>query len=82
MPIVRCKLCGNTFEAAGSNAKFCPECKKTRSKVYKKHHKEWEQNKKARERAERKKALSIEEAAKMARDAGMSYGEYVLKYLK
>lgn len=64
--ILICAYCGATFQSA-KKRKYCELCQ--------------EKNRRKRKPRERvKPKLSIEEVAKLSREEGLSYGEYVKKY--
>ena len=61
-----CELCGEAFESA-KKRRFCtPECRLKAERGGKK--------------AKKKPKLSLEKAAKLSREEGLTYGQYFLKY--
>lgn len=73
-----CAACPATFVAYHPNARYCPECRT----VNKKHLSpaSAEKVKVPPKRTEaKKKPLSLNEAAALARKAGMTYGQYIAK---
>ena len=64
-----CAYCGAVFQSAKKRKYCCEECQRRACGVLKR---------KPRERVKPK--LSIEEIAKLSREEGLSYGEYVKKY--
>lgn len=71
-----CRDCGTAIIDCGRRTIRCPACAKRQQRVYGKHSRD-------RERAERQQAVAkkrdtnLNEVAKAATDAGMSYGTYV-----
>lgn len=57
-----CRSCHNTYQTEEQSSKLCPECRGTRNP--------------ARERR-RRTGMSIQEAVRAAKEAGMSYGKYI-----
>ena len=87
----KCVICGSEFETESAKSLICAnvECKRMRQKLYREEHKknrcyQFESYRAPeRKRTKRKKPLSISEVGKLAREAGMSYGQYVGQlYLK
>jgi len=75
--IKQCTICGASFETTNIHAKYCSDpCRKKASR------KSYRQAKaKEKEELERKKNMqqSIIDIAVLARQAGMTYGQYVAK---
>ena len=57
-----CRSCHNTYQTEEQSSKLCPECRGARNP--------------ARERR-RRTGMSIQEAVRAAKEAGMSYGKYI-----
>lgn len=57
-----CRSCHNTYQTEEQSSKLCPECRGARNP--------------ARERR-RRTGMSIQEACRAAKEAGMSYGKYI-----
>lgn len=57
-----CRACHNTYQTEEQGGKLCPECLGARNQ--------------ARERR-RRTGMSIQEACRAAKEAGMSYGKYI-----
>ena len=64
--LFECGWCGLMFESKTKEEYCCEECRKKAENRKKKRAK--------------KKTLSLEEVAVLSREAGLSYGEYVMKY--
>ena len=81
----RCTVCGGRFETnffGRRNAKYCPVCIK---EVNKQREKEAYQNRKGKKKRNNKETeesgtLTISEVAALARENGMSYGQFVAKF--
>ena len=64
-----CSMCGKVIQAA-KNRYYCPECERVR------WHQNYEQTAKKAKAEVRTAPLTIDEKAKAAKAAGMSYGKY------
>ncbi|MGN0506654.1 MAG: hypothetical protein ACI4FZ_08840 [Lachnospiraceae bacterium] len=79
-----CEFCGKDFVTDRANRKYCPECSyevtKAQTKASAKRSRERAKEKKEEERLAEKKPVSesIADVQRKAREAGMSYGKYVL----
>lgn len=70
--------CGKEFIAHSNNARWCPECKVKREED--KRRAANERKRVARKMAKMEKpARSVQDIAAMAREAGMTYGQYVAR---
>ena len=77
-----CQVCGKEFEITGSRRKYCS--KKCSEKGYRidQNRRSKERNQREREKRQRtagrtKKLSPLDEVARKAREAGMTYGQYV-----
>lgn len=71
-----CCMCGNQFNSRAGNAKYCPKCRqcvKHKGKPYIPSAKLRPRPKPARQQ------LSISQVCRLAREAGLSYGQYVAR---
>ena len=71
-----CDLCGIKFESKSGNTKYCPECRK--GVKYKKP----AADKKPKMRSKTKRqptSMGIAEVCRLARENGLSYGQYVVR---
>lgn len=78
---VICKICGKEFTTS-SVAKCCSEeCKKENEKrnVASYYMRVGKNNKKTKTKAKKEKKLTVTEIAVKAKEAGMSYGQYVAR---
>lgn len=78
-----CEICGG--DLVGNQRKYCTDCKaKARSKYEYEYHKEEykkpEAEEKPKKRGRPKKSLNLEQAAKLAKAEGLSWGEYYIKH--
>ena len=65
-PLAECQECGRIFRKGHRNMKYCPECRAN-----------WGRKKKpAKKRAP---VLTLAQVCKLAREAGLSYGQYVAR---
>lgn len=72
---IKCRICGKTFVPRGSTTVTCSdECRRENAR---RQREKWRKKHRAVVKANRIKGLSIGEVSKMAREAGMSYGQYV-----
>lgn len=79
--IKNCKICGNEFMPHARNNTVCdnPACKKMRVSLNKKDYERRRKEKLIRERNNSfLKKDTLSEVSRKAREAGMSYGKYVL----
>ena len=65
-----CSMCGKVIQVA-KNRYYCPECERVR------RHQSYEQAAKKAKSEARTAPLTIDEKAKAAKAAGMSYGKYM-----
>ena len=74
--ILQCAMCGREYITTAPKSKYCSyECKYAADRV-----REVEKRKKRRERmAPRETTKSVAQIDKLAKKAGMTYGEYVAK---
>lgn len=71
-----CDMCGREFDAKTWTAKYCPECRK--GVKYKKP----AADKKPKMRSKTKRqptSMGIAEVCRLARENGLSYGQYVVR---
>ena len=83
MYTIRCEHCGREFLADRAYTKYCSyECKEAVKKARRKdYNKKYKKNKKADKTD--KGRTSLTDINRMAREAGMSYGQYVAqKYIE
>lgn len=69
-----CVVCDKEFGAWNNNQKFC--CEACRRKNAKKYYEVYK-NVKVEEKPKKDKGISLDQIDKEAREAGMSYGQYV-----
>lgn len=69
-----CSVCGKAFQTAGRYAKFCPECRVERDRELAQERK----TKKAMREIKRP-SVSLSEANRAAKAAGLSYGQWVVR---
>jgi len=77
-----CSICGREFEGRASNAKYCShECMKEGARISNRNRKRYRSQARKDLKVERVRytTSSIAEIAKMAAEAGMSYGQFVAK---
>lgn len=75
-----CQRCHRQFEALGNRAMYCPECKPKHVKEREANNKRECARRKRLEQDTKKPVVSIEEQTRRAKEAGMTYGQYVAKY--
>ena len=65
-PMVECQECGKFFKKTSGNVSYCPECRAN-----------WRRKKEpAKKRAP---VLTLAQVCELAREAGLSYGQYVVR---
>ena len=74
-----CLDCGEPLpENCGKNRLRCDACSRTREKeLCYIRHRDRNRKKKAQQKAQEKTSVSLSEIARKAKEAGVSYGEYV-----
>jgi ribosomal protein L20 len=81
----KCTVCGGHFETnffGSRNAKYCSECKKEvdKQKLKEANERRKEKRKKQKMDSEENRPLSLSEIAALARQNGMTYGQFVAKF--
>lgn len=72
---IKCIRCGTSFMTKCTTAKYCVDCRIDHKKIYRERFKA-----KQKEKAEKEKQkVKLGDIAKQARQAGMTYGEYVAR---
>lgn len=72
---VSCRQCGEGYIAYHPSAKFCPDCRAARKKGQ-----DCSRVREQRRKKGARPALSLSEACRAARAAGLTYGQWVMKY--
>jgi hypothetical protein len=72
-----CAVCGNIFIPKKANSKYCGE--KCAGKAYSEKYKRCKKKRKAEQEKRMEAQRSITDIAVAARQAGMTYGQYVVK---
>ena len=77
-----CRFCGEEFQAGSATAKVCkkPECQAAQKKWMAKNREDREEYE--REVSAKRKGEPIRDIVKEATKKGLSYGEYVARYMK
>jgi ribosomal protein L20 len=80
----KCIICGGRFETnffGSRNAKYCPICRKEVNKQRDKEaYKRRKEKKQQKAEADENRPLTLSEIAALARENGMSYGQFVAKF--
>lgn len=73
-----CECCGVTYIPTGTRQKYCEDCRKSIKREYDKRYlKEHPKKKPVKERPVQQPVLTLAQAAKEARERGMTYGQYI-----
>ena len=74
-----CKLCGNVYLAQSINTRYCSVCRKIVDKIQQDASNQRRKENRERQKTEKaeKANVSLEQVLAKARQAGMSYGQYV-----
>lgn len=78
-PKTRCLICGKTFTISKVRLEYCSVACKDKARRLALQ-KQYAARPALRRKTRNKTNLSLTEIAKLARDAGMTYGEYVARY--
>lgn len=89
-----CEMCGKEYEFPRKNGRFCPECRVKRgrevaNRLQRENKRRYKENQKKREQAEKmekakkvakskRRKDALDEIVIKAKEAGLSYGRYVL----
>ena len=65
-PMVECQECGKIFRKTSGNVSYCPDCRAN-----------W--NRKKEPAKKRAPVLNLAQVCELAREAGLSYGQYVVR---
>ncbi len=68
----RCEFCGKEFEGEHNRVYCCDECKKQ-------GYREKDRRKRAENKRKRKSNQELTDVAALAKEAGMTYGQYVAR---
>lgn len=75
-----CDVCGKEFEANGPAKYCCESCRNIGGKIRKTIREQEKASKKEKKKIKKQQQAELSIAARKARKAGMSYGQYVAKY--